>query len=114
MEIQIVRDFIPLSELQSVAMHWYGNMVKGVVDIEREILALGGEYHMDANVILVEDGSKQDSVWGFNVHLERPRGEWIEYRSLINIRPRQNNRGMLIEDQALQERMKSIINKRIA
>lgn len=113
MSIKIITESISLAELKLLASAWYGDMIKGAVDVEREVLALGGEYHMDANFVLIGDGSKQDSVWGFNIYLNRQRDEWIEYRSLINIRPRQNNRGMLIEGHMLQERMRLIINKRI-
>lgn len=66
MNIKIIDNKIAESELREIAKDFYGEMVKGVVDIEREILAMGGEYHMDANVVLGENGSKQQDVWGFN------------------------------------------------
>lgn len=112
-DIKIVADKISLTELKLLASQWYDDMIKGTVDIEQEILALGGEYHMDANMALIGKGSKQNDIWGFNLRLEKPRESWVEFTSLINIRPAQGNRGMLIEDQVLQERMKLIINKRI-
>ena len=113
MEIQIVRDTIPIANLTPIAAAWYVDMIKGVIDVEQEILALGGEYHMDANTVLTENGSKQSDVWGFNIHLNKPREEWIECLSLINIRPAQGNRGMHVEDAALRERMSTIINRKI-
>lgn len=60
--------------MDELASAWYGDMIKGVVDIEREVRALGGEYHMDANVILVEDGSKQDCIWGLQYTVEQAEG----------------------------------------
>ena len=113
MEIRIITESITADELALLAGAWYGDMIKGVVDIEREIVALGGEFHMDANTLLTQNGSRQDSVWGFNIHLNRPRGEWIEFTSLINIRPTQKNRGMLIEDKELQKSIRAIVNKKI-
>lgn len=113
MEIKIVTEIISRDEIVALAHAWYGDMIKGAVDVEKEILALGGEYHMDANVRLVEHGSVQRAIWGFNIHLNRPREEWIECTSLINIRPAQSNRGMLIEEPKLQEKMREIINKKI-
>lgn len=113
MDIKIVTNSITSDELAELARAWYGDMLKGVVDIEQEILALGGEFHMDANMLLLQSGSKQDSVWGFNIHLSKPREEWIEYTSLINIRPAQGNRGMILEDTSLQKRIRDIIGKRI-
>ena len=113
MEIRIIRNIIPAEELLPIASAWYGDMIKGVVDIEKEILALGGEYHMDANTVLTENGSRQSDVWGFNIHINKPREEWIECLSLINIRPAQGNRGMHIENATLREKMCTIINKKI-
>ncbi len=113
MEMRTVRDTIPIADLKPIAAAWYVDMIKGVVDVEQEILVLGGEYHMDANTVLTESGSKQSDVWGFNIHLNKPREEWIEYLSLINIRPAQGNRGMHVEDTKLQERIRAIINKKI-
>lgn len=113
MEIKIVTEAISLGELTQLAHAWYDDMVKGVVDVEREVLALGGEYHMDANMCLTESGSKQEAVWGFNIYPNRPRSEWIEFFSLINIRPASHNRSMLIESKELQEKMRAIINNRI-
>lgn len=65
MEIKLVTETISEEELMDLARSWYGDMIKGVVDIEREVLALGGEYHMDANAILMENGSKTGRRLGF-------------------------------------------------
>ena len=113
MHIVIVTDRIPLAEVREIAKEFYEDMIKGVVDIEREVIALGGEYHMDANNVLIEDGSKQTDVWGFNVHLDRAREAWLEYTSLVNIRPLQGNKSMKVEDDALRAKMKQIIEAKI-
>ena len=55
MNIKIIDSKIPNKDLQEMAKEFYGSMIKGVVDVEREILAMGGEYHMDANNILIEN-----------------------------------------------------------
>ena len=86
-------------------------MIKGVVDIEQEILAMGGEYHMDANVVLTENGSKQKDVWGFNWYFDRNDDERIEYVSLINIRPLHGNKVMEVQDAVLRDKMKNVILK---
>jgi hypothetical protein len=111
MDIKIIDKKITDKELREIAKDFYGNMIKGVVDIEREILAMGGEYHMDANMILIENDSKQQHVWGFNWYFDKKDDERIEYVSLINIRPAQNNRTMEIEDLELRDKLKSIILK---
>ncbi|MBI4225359.1 MAG: hypothetical protein HY617_03435 [Candidatus Sungbacteria bacterium] len=113
MNIKIVENTISLQELREVAKEFYGTMVKGVVDIEKEIAAFGGEYHADANQIIRARGSNQSDVWGFNVYFDRPRDSWIEYISLINIRPQAGNMGMEIQDQDIRDKIKAIINSKI-
>ncbi|OGI66911.1 hypothetical protein A2823_01330 [Candidatus Nomurabacteria bacterium RIFCSPHIGHO2_01_FULL_41_91] len=112
--MKIINKKITEPELHKIAEDFYGEMVKGVVDVEREILAMGGEYHMDANVVLIENGSKQQDIWGFNWYFDKNVDERIEYVSLINIRPKQNNRTMEVQDISLRDRIKSIILKYLA
>ena len=111
MNIKIIDKKISDSELREIAKEFYDEMIKGVVDINLEILAMGGEYHMDANVVLIDNGSKQQDVWGFNWYFDRKGEERIEYVSLINIRPKQNNRTMEVQDIELRDKMKNIILK---
>ena len=111
MPVKIIDKKITESELRKIAKDFYVDMVKGVVDIERGILAIGGEYHMDANAILIENGSRQQNVWGFNWYFDRTGDERIEYVSLINIRPAQGNRSMEVQNASLRDAMKIIILK---
>ena len=114
MDIKIINKKITESELREIAKDFYGEMVKGVVDIEREILVMGGEYHMDANTVLIENESKQQNIWGFNWYFNKKGDERIEYVSLINIRPAQGNRTMEVQDESLRDKMKLIILKYLA
>src|SRR3989344_2311841 len=111
MRIKIIDKKIAENELREIAKDFYIDMIKGVVDIEQEILAMGGEYHIDANMILIKNGSKQQNIWGFNWYLDKPQNERIEYISLINIRPAQGNRSMEIQDASLRDAIKTIILK---
>lgn len=111
MNIKIVNKKITETELREIAKDFYGEMVKGVVDVEREIIAMGGEYHMDANVVLIRDGSKQQNVWGFNWYFDKKEDGRIEYVSLINIRSAQGNKVMEVQDINLRDKMKAIILK---
>jgi len=113
MKIKVIKDNISKAELTDLAKPFYGNMIKGVIDIENEIIAFGGEYHMDANIILLDNGSAQKHIWGFNVHLEKDKDNWIEYTSLINIRPTDNNFDMEVKDKDIRDKMKKIINSKI-
>ena len=113
MNIKIVEDSISLDELRDIAKEFYGTMVKGVVDIEKGIVAFGGEYHMDANVLILDHGSKQSDVWGFNIYPDMPRDSWVEYVSLINIRPLMNNRDIQVQEPQIRAIMKGIIDSKV-
>jgi len=109
--IKIIDKKISDYELREIAKDFYGDMVKGVVDVEREIIVVGGEYHMDANMVILGDGSKQKDVWGFNWYFGKNGDEKIEYISLINIRPLQDNRTMEVQNALLRDKMKIVILK---
>lgn len=111
MLIKIIDKKINEEGLREIAKDFYVDMIKGVVDIERGILAMGGEYHIDANRVLVENGSLQRNIWGFNWYFDKTDDERIEYISLINIRPAQGNKSMEVQDISLQNTMKIIILK---
>jgi shikimate kinase len=113
MTIQVYEAEIPLHEIIEVSKEYYHPMIKGVIDIENEIVAFGGEYHMDANVVLLEKGLQQSNIWGFNIWTDQDKENWIEYTSLINIRPLVNNKGMEIESQEIKNRIKEILDKKI-
>ena len=111
--IWILYEPITKTVANTIGAPWYAEMVKGVVDIEKGIIALGGEYHMDANVILVGRGSSQSDVWGFNVYHDRAGDDWIEYTSLINIRPAVGNKSMLVENSKIRDAMRAYIERLI-
>ena len=71
----------------------YDDMIKIAVDIRRHVLSGGGEMHSDCESALLDNGSEQDDLWGANWY---PAEQRIEFESLINIRPRQGNRNILI------------------
>lgn len=110
-EIRIIRDKITLAELAEMAQSGFLDFVKGVVDLERGVIAFGGQMHADEERVLLEDGSKQENLWGFNIYPDKPMEEMIEYTSLINIRPRQGNRSMEIENEEIRNKAAEVINK---
>ena len=109
MEIKIIRDSISRQEVRALAAAGFGDMVKVVVDIARGIMAVGGEMHADAESILLQDGSRQDDLWGANIYPDLPPLTGIEYQSLINIRPRCGNKTMEIKSEEIIKAVKSII-----
>ena len=109
--IRIIREKMNIELLLTLAGHWFENMVKVVVDIEKEIVGVGGMLHADAEKILLEQGSRQENIWGANIYPFKKSDERIEYSALINIRPGQNNPGMDIRDDAIRRKVRSIIEK---
>jgi hypothetical protein len=94
--------------LAALTGRYFEDMVKYVVDVERRLVAVGGELHADAEQLLLQSGSRQADLWGANYHPGRGREGCIEYTSLINIRPSQGNRSMLIADAAIRERVRDL------
>ncbi len=110
MKIQILTKKISQEAACKIAKDNYGEMVKGVVDVEKKIIALGGELHADAEALLLENGSRQEDLWGFNLYPDKPRDKRLAYTSLINIRPHQNNRSIEIQDEKLKKNIQSLVD----
>lgn len=112
-DIVVVERKIEAAELARLVGLFFEDMVKYVVDIERRVAAVGGELHADAEQLLLERGSRQADLWGANYYPGKGKEACIEFTSLINIRPAQGNRSMLIEDPALRERVREITSSLI-
>ena len=113
MPMQLIEKPISLNELKIIAQERYGDLVKAVVDVVREIMVIGGELHADEEVLLLEYGSRQEDLWGINIYPEKPRQEWIEYDSVVNLRPSQGNRSREVENQELRTKIANIVTKLI-
>ncbi len=111
MIIKIVTDKISKAELEEIAKEFFIGMIKVVVDVKKEIMAVGGELHVDANQVLIENGSKQQDIWGISIYFSKPAEDWIEFFSLINIRPKEKNFSQDIESREIREKIKNIVNK---
>ena len=104
---------ISKEELNEMAFKMFGNLVKAVVDIEKEILVVDAELHSDQEAYLLEQGSKQVNLWGINIYPELTGDERIEFDSMINLRPSQNNNSRGVDDQEIQKRILDIVNSKI-
>jgi len=111
--IKIIKDEITGEELKKLAEETFIDMAKAVVDVEKEIMAIGGELHADAEGLLIENGSEQKNLWGINIYINKPKEEQIQFISLINVRPSAGNSSMEIRDPAIKERIKKIVEKLI-
>lgn len=112
-EIKIIKDFISIVDLKEIAKQSFGDMVKVVVDINRNILALGGELHADEEALLLEQASSQTDLWGFNIYVDQPKDSWFEFNSMVNIRPSQGNKSRFIESEEIRKKIAEIINEMI-
>lgn len=84
--------------------------VKLAVDIKRKVVAGGGILHADCEAVLLEDGSKQNDIWGADW---LPDSKEVRFEALINIRPKQNNRSMVIENETIRQRIEKIVKERL-
>lgn len=112
--MKIIEDKISKSELGEMAKNMFGNFVKAVVDVEKEILAVDAELHADLEALLLEQGSKQENLWGINLYPELKRANFVEFDSMINVKPRQENRSRSVENQETRDKIISIVNKLVA
>ena len=87
----------------------FGSMVKFVVDVERGVVALGGEMHADAEALLLQQGSTQSDLWGGNLYPWNEPDQRIEFTSFINIRPMEENMGMEIENADIRGAVQRLI-----
>lgn len=91
----------------------FGNIVKAVVDAERGIMAIDGELHSDEQALLLENNSKQENLWGINIYPDKSDEDFIEFDSVINIRPSQQNRSRGIENPETKKTILELVNKLI-
>lgn len=112
-EIKIFTDKISFSEIRHLADLRFGGMVKGVVDIEDIKIAIGGELHADEEAELLNKGSKQENLWGINIYPDMKFPDNIEFDSMINIRPKQNNRSRGVESEEIRNKILKILEDKI-
>jgi len=115
METRIVKDKITLSELKVLAHEQYGDIIKTVVDVGQEILGVGGELHIDIQSVLIEtENSQGQDTWGINLYPEKTGNDFIEFDSMINLKPLLGNKTRGIESLEIQNKIREIISKLVA
>ncbi len=104
-------DSISISELRSMSDKMFGNIVKAVVDIDKNLMVIDAEMHVDEEQFLLENGSSQNSLWGINLHpANYGKDNFIEYDSMINIRPKQKNMSRNVENSEIRNKIMAIVN----
>jgi len=92
-----------------MASAMFGDLVKAVVDIRQEVMAVDAELHSDEEAFLLGEGSAQEDLWGINLYPALPGNDFVEFDSMINLRPSQGNRSRGVEDAAIRERLLAIV-----
>ncbi len=108
--MKLIDTSITRAELRSMAEGRFGDLVKAVVDIRRNIMAVDADLHSDEEALLLEHGSVQADLWGINLYPDLPSADWIEFDSMINIRPSQGNRSRGVDDPGIQTLIVDVVN----
>jgi len=108
--IEVIREQVTVAHLTQLAESTFGDLVKAVVDVEGGAMALGGSMHADEEAALIDLGSRQRDLWGINLYPEQFGGDdWLEFDSMINVRPGQGNRSRSVEDPEMRRRIVAIV-----
>jgi|SRR3989344_4685596 len=113
MQTKIVKDKkISREELKTLAHEQYGDIIKAVVDIKQKIIGVGGELHVDIQSLLIEnENSKGGDTWGINLYLEKTGDDFVEFDSMINLKPNLGNRTRDVENPEIKKEIQLIINE---
>ena len=109
--MKLIDKSITKTELTQMADAMFGNLVKAVVDVDKEIMVVDAELHSDEEAFLLESGSKQENLWGINLYPDNSLSEFIEFDSMINLRPSQGNTTRSVDDEGVRDKITLVIRK---
>jgi hypothetical protein len=109
--MKLITDKITITELGEMSKKMFGNLVKAVVDVEKRIMAVDGELHADELALLLENDSEQKNLWGINIYPSKTDENFVEFDSVINIRPGQQNRSRGVDNPEIRKKIEEIVNK---
>ncbi|MEX1995593.1 MAG: DUF5674 family protein [Candidatus Saccharimonadales bacterium] len=105
---------ISVTELTEMAKKMYGGLVKGVVDLQKGLLVVDAELHADQEAYLLDKGSAQQDLWGINLYPAKfGQPDFVEFDSMINIRPSQKNMSRSVEDENIRQEIIVLVNNRV-
>ena len=107
--MQLVTEPITHAELARMACERFGDLVKAVVDVRRACMVVDAELHADEEAFQLEHGSRQEDLWGINLYPGLPETEWVEFDSMINLRPGAGNRSRSVDQPELQARIRDLV-----
>lgn len=111
MTIRIVKDCVTKEELAALAKDQFGDMMKAVVDIDKGFMAIGAELHADEEAVLLDQGSRQEALWGINLYPQKNDDSWIEFDSMINLRPSNGNRSRGVDSPEIRRKIQEVVKR---
>lgn len=111
--MRILTQPIKHSELSALLPGYFGDMIKAVVDVRQGIMGIDAELHADIEKVLLAQGSIQTDLWGINLYPDTEGDDFVEFDSLINIRPYQGNRSRDVQDSSVRKQIIDVVNKLI-
>lgn len=110
--MKLVSHSVSIQQIGKMARQKFGNLVKAVVDIDKEIMVIDADLHADQESFLIQSGSRQKNLWGINLYPDKfGSTEFIEFDSMINLRPSQNNLSRSVEDKKIRNKIIKIVKK---
>lgn len=106
----LVDKSITIPELQQMAKKMFGNLVKAVVDIEKKVMVIDSDLHADEEAYLLEHGSNQDNLWGINLYPDQQGDDFVEFDSMINLRPTKGNMARGVDDPVIRQQILEIVS----
>lgn len=108
--MKVIKEKITLEELKNISKKEFGNLVKAVVDIKQEIMVVDAELHADQEALLIDKyESKQKDLWGINIYPEANKDDFIEFDSMINLRPSFGNSSRGVDNTETRKRIKEVV-----
>lgn len=102
---------IGLEELRVMGLSRFGDLVKAVVDLGRGVMLVDADMHADQEAEFLAGGSRQQDLWGLNLYPDLPEPDWLEFDSMINLRPSFGNRSRSVADPRIREQIAELVRR---
>ncbi len=111
MKVVTEQELITMDSLRQIAAARFGDMIKAVVDLTLGIMVIDADLHSDEEAELLATGSRQQDLWGINLYPDLQPEEWLEFDSMINLRPSSGNRSRNVEDPSIREKIRNVVDR---
>ncbi len=102
-------DPIGIDELRRLAAGRFGDMVKAVIDLRRGVMLLDADMHSDQEAELLSEGADQKDLWGINLYPDLSGEDFLEFDSMINLRPSFGNWSRGVDDLATRTALANLV-----